>query len=65
MSTRARSVYRHQVTMGSYIDIGKVAEMDVWCSKNCQGKWHVNTAFVCYYQFEEEQDAIMFTLKWK
>lgn len=65
MSTRARSEYRYQITIGGPKDIRHIADMDLWCSKNCKGKWKVNSVFLCYYQFEEEQDAVMFTLKWK
>jgi hypothetical protein len=39
-------------------------EMNRWCEEMCHGAWHSETTFAIYWQFELEQDATMFMLKW-
>jgi hypothetical protein len=35
-----------------------------WCSKNCDGLWRCETIHAIYWQFELEQEAMMFMLRW-
>ena len=46
------------------IKIGNVKPMNEWCESNCRGLWRSETYHALYWQFEDEQDATMFMLRW-
>lgn len=63
LATRARATFSHRInfeTVG-YLNID---QMKWWCEENCQGIWKSETHHALYWQFELEQDAMMFMLKW-
>lgn len=37
-----------------------------WCKENCKAAWYSSPAYVdqCYIEFEDDEDALMFALKW-
>ena len=37
--------------------------LDKWCEENCKGKWRPSKKFCCF-DFEKEEDAILFKLVW-
>lgn len=39
-------------------------KMNAWCKENCAGKWLRTPTDVGFYEFELEQDATLFALKW-
>jgi hypothetical protein len=53
-----------------YGDLGKVME---WCRQNCSGDWAItDISFENYlgvgiyeFQFTDEQDVLMFELRWR
>lgn len=48
-----------------YKDSGNFYNMFFWLEKNCQGTFYVIPEWVgTYVQFENEQDAILFSLTW-
>jgi len=63
MLTRAREIWSHRVNFDS-VSIENKHLMNSWCEKNCRGIWRAETYFALYWQFTDEQDATMFTLRW-
>lgn len=39
-------------------------KLNAWCRENCSGEWLRTPTDVGVYEFELEQDATMFALKW-
>lgn len=66
LATRVKQYYPHRVDFTPYnFPYDRLKEMTTWCNINCQGKWHSHTTHALYFQFEEDRDALMFTLKWR
>lgn len=63
LATRSRSVFKYRI---NFLTIGydKRHVMNRWCEENCEGLWHSETYYSLYWQFELEQDAMMFMLRW-
>lgn len=65
LSTRQRAYYRHRVNITKNITNQQMQEMVVWCEENCNGLWKANNHFCNYFQFEDDKDALMFSLRWQ
>jgi hypothetical protein len=39
-------------------------KLNAWCKENCAGEWRRNHRDVGFYEFELEEDATLFALKW-
>lgn len=65
LATRVRINFRYRVNLSPGTDYVKLKEIDEWCRTHCKGPWQSNDKFAVYYQFEDERDATLFTLKWK
>lgn len=63
LATRARATFSYRINFDN-IRLGNVEKMKVWCDSNCQGLWRSETYYALYFQFEIEQDATMFMLRW-
>lgn len=63
MATRARATYSHRINFQS-ISYDKLDTMKEWCYDNCRDMWRHETTHAIYWQFADEQDAMMFTLRW-
>lgn len=63
LSTRSRATYSHRINFDTvgYLNIDS---MKWWCEENCEGLWRAETTHALYWQFENEKDAFMFTLRW-
>ena len=63
LATRARNVFSHRINF-DYVGLENKHEMNQWCEQNCRGIWRSETYFALYWQFTDEQDAMMFMLRW-
>ena len=64
--TRVRATFRHRVDF-ERIDPRKIDEIKRWCETNCRDIWrfsHSHRASGGYFQFDNDQDVMMFVLKW-
>lgn len=63
MATRARSTFPYRI---NFQEVGytNYHDMKDWCTNNCKGLWRSHHTHALYFQFQEEQDALMFMLKW-
>ena len=63
LSTRSRATFSRQINLsnGSGMPVDKINE---WCTINCTGYWRHNYNHATFWQFAEENDAVLFTLKW-
>lgn len=62
-----RIVWKTRTWAGSpsYLD-ENFPEMDAWCEKNCRHPYYHGPAWQhdCFIEFECDQDATMFALRW-
>jgi len=63
MATRSRATFSHRISF-EQISYTNIDPMRDWCSKNCDGLWRCETIHAIYWQFELEQEAMMFMLRW-
>ena len=63
LSTRYRVEYKYRINFEK-VGHGNKDLMNEWCENKCQGRWRSETQFALYWQFEEENDAFLFKLKW-
>ncbi len=63
LSTRSRATFNYRINFDN-IKLGNVKKMNDWCEEKCQGIWRSETYHALYFQFELEQDATMFMLRW-
>lgn len=37
-----------------------------WCEENCRAAWYSSPGYVkqCFIEFEDDEDAVMFALRW-
>lgn len=62
LATRARATFSHRINFDT-CGYDTIEKMKQWCTDNCQGLWRCETHHALYWQFEEERDAMVFTLK--
>jgi hypothetical protein len=62
LATRARATYPYRVNFNN-ITRNQIEEMSVWCIDNCKGIWREEHYHALYFQFADDQDAMMFMLK--
>lgn len=63
LASRSRITYRYRVNFDS-IPVDNVTQMKEWCEQNCKGVWRAETFFALYFQFDDDNDATMFMLRW-
>ena len=63
MATRARATFRYRINFQT-IGYENKDRMKLWCHDNCRGLWRAEMYHALYFQFEEEQDATVFMLRW-
>ena len=63
LASRAKTKFAHRINFEE-ISFDNSKEMKVWCDENCTGIWKIHTAHALYFQFENDQDAMMFMLRW-
>lgn len=63
LATRVRRDFLYRVNFKKVLQ-DNIPLMEEWCQENCRDKWRKSINFVCYWQFESEIDATMFTLRW-
>lgn len=63
LASRSRITYRYRVNFDN-IPLENIDQMKVWCEKNCKGIWRAETFFALYFQFDDDNDATMFMLRW-
>lgn len=65
MATRVKTKWPYRANLNKPIANDEKTEIDHWCRNNIKNSWTVTcVADLVYYQFSEEKDAIMFTLRW-
>ena len=62
LATRVRTVYRYRVNFDN-ITRNQIEEMSLWCINNCKEIWREEHYHALYFQFTDDQDAMMFMLK--
>jgi hypothetical protein len=63
MATRSRATFSHRINFDT-ISYSVLPVMKQWCEDNCRGLWRNEQVHAIYWQFEDEQDAMMFMLRW-
>lgn len=63
MATRSRAIFSHRINFQT-VGYDNLDAMREWCNQRCQGLWRCETHHALYWQFEDEQDATMFMLRW-
>jgi hypothetical protein len=63
LATRVRTTFPYRINFNK-IDYHNLQPMKDWLSKNCKGIYRFELVHAIYVQFVEEQDALMFMLKW-
>lgn len=63
LATRARATFSHRINFDQ-VGYETLPKMKQWCEENCQGLWRAETTHALYWQFADEQDAMMFMLRW-
>jgi hypothetical protein len=63
LATRSRATFSYRINFDA-IGYNNLDPMREWCHENCEGLWRCETHHALYWQFEEERDAMMFTLRW-
>lgn len=63
LATRARVVFPYRINF-SEILYDNFPLMEEWCIENCSGLWRNHHTYALYWQFDNEQDAMMFMLRW-
>lgn len=63
LATRVKVMWPYRINLhqASAADLDAMYE---WCTAHTAGKWRVSTEFADYFQFQEDQDAVMFMLKY-
>ena len=62
LATRARATFPYRVNFNN-ITHNQIEEMAVWCINNCKALWREEHFHALYFQFADDQDAMMFMLK--
>ncbi len=63
LATRVKTKFAHRINF-TKIEYDNHNEMKAWCDANCTGIWKGHTLHALYFQFENDQDAMMFMLRW-
>jgi hypothetical protein len=63
LSTRARATFNYRINFAK-VGYNNIDPMRAWCHEKCTGLWRCESTHALYFQFEEEQDATMFMLRW-
>jgi hypothetical protein len=63
LASRSRITYRYRVNFDN-IPLDNITRMKEWCEQNCKGIWRAETFFALYFQFDDDNDATMFMLRW-
>ena len=63
LSSRSRATFSHRVNFDT-VGFMTLNKMKQWCEDNCNGLWRAQSSYALYWQFEDDQDALMFMLKW-
>lgn len=63
MATRSRATFSHRINFNT-VGYSTLPKMKEWCEENCRGLWRNEQVHAIYWQFEDEQDAMMFMLRW-
>lgn len=61
--TRARSLFSHRINF-DYVSLENKTAMNNWCEQNCRGIWRSENFYALYWQFTDDNDAMMFMLRW-
>lgn len=59
MLTRVKFKWAHRFFFNSY----NISEINKWCERNCRGAFRITQEHQ-YIQFEDDQDAVLYSLKW-
>lgn len=63
LATRSRATFSHRINFQT-VGYDNLDAMREWCHEHCQRLWRCETQHALYWQFEDEQDAMMFMLRW-
>ena len=63
LATRVKMDFRYRFNFEEF-GYDALHNAERWCAENCQGVWHIERTHALYFQFDNEQDATMFMLKW-
>lgn len=63
LASRARTKFPYRI---NFIEISQrqFSEMHDWCEHNCKGLWNSHNRYAFYFQFDNNQDVVMFNLKY-
>lgn len=61
LATRAKTKFAYRIDFDT---INEPDDMKKWCEERCSGIWRAHFQYATYFQFENETDALMFSLRW-
>ena len=64
LATRAKMSFPYRFNISSRKTVNEILDIEKWCKNNCKGVWRSNMVYNTYFQFELDNDALMFSLKW-
>ena len=62
LTTRSKMTWARRINFDN-ISFNDIDEMQEWCKSHCTGLWRCEKYYALYFQFEVDQDAMMFMLK--
>lgn len=62
LATRSKMVWARRVNFDN-LALDDIDKMQVWCETHCKGVWRCERYYALYFQFEIDEDALMFMLK--
>lgn len=54
--------WAHRINFNNLLS-SDLTEMKEWCNNHCKGIWRCSEYPALYFQFDKDQDAMMFTMK--
>lgn len=62
LASRAKMTWRRRLNFDDVL-LTDLDLMKEWCEKNCKGIWRCEQYYACYFQFDNDEDAMMFAMK--
>lgn len=62
LASRAKMTWPRRINFDGLF-LSDIDEMESWCENNCKGLWRRERYHALYFQFDNDNDAMMFMLK--
>jgi len=61
LATRVKTKFAYRIDFDS---VGDSVGMEEWCKEHCSDIWRAHFQYATYFQFANDTDALMFSLRW-